>query len=312
MKISKSMKSMLMGDASMLLKRGVWVLCIFSAALLTSCNADVNSKRAALPLYEDAELMESADIKSVWATYHFDSIEVMRDADALGDLLLDFIIRMDSESPADVRVSVRNALDAVADKPELYAFFVDKLSYYLYDPNLATRSDLYYSYVLEYLIDSPLTDEVDRAHYETLFGLVNKNLPGRVATNFEFVSVSGEKETLHEQPGALKLLMFYDPNCAACNLSINDMRMEPLLRSKVADGALSITAICAVGDFEDWQRYQAEIPSEWVNGYNPDEDIIRNGLYDLKAFPTLFLLDSENKVLLKDVDMDQVLNRIGV
>ena len=41
-------------------------------------------------------------------------------------------------------------------------------------------------------------------------------------------------------------------------------------------------------------------PEEWYNGFDPDFVIRNETLYNVRAIPSLYLLDSEKTVLLKD------------
>mgnify|MGYP002527024690 FL=1 len=45
---------------------------------------------------------------------------------------------------------------------------------------------------------------------------------------------------------------------------------------------------------------------EWINGYDKKQTIEQNNLYDLKAIPTLYLLDKDKTVLLKDVTTKEI------
>ena len=47
-------------------------------------------------------------------------------------------------------------------------------------------------------------------------------------------------------------------------------------------------------------------PKEWINGYDKKLVIKEKNLYDLKAIPTLYLLDKDKKVLLKDATVAQI------
>ena len=48
------------------------------------------------------------------------------------------------------------------------------------------------------------------------------------------------------------------------------------------------------------------MPAAWINSYDKSLDIKNKEVYDLKAIPTLYLLDKEKKVVLKDVTFAQV------
>ncbi len=48
------------------------------------------------------------------------------------------------------------------------------------------------------------------------------------------------------------------------------------------------------------------MPDNWVNAYDEKLQISNEELYDLKAMPTLYLLDKEKKVLLKDAELKDI------
>lgn len=45
---------------------------------------------------------------------------------------------------------------------------------------------------------------------------------------------------------------------------------------------------------------------EWTNGYDKELVIKNKNLYDLRAIPTLYLLDKNKTVLLKDATLQKV------
>jgi hypothetical protein len=53
-------------------------------------------------------------------------------------------------------------------------------------------------------------------------------------------------------------------------------------------------------DLTAWRDYHSQMPSWWINSYDEDLNISNNRLYNLNAIPSLYLLDSEKRVLIKD------------
>ena len=60
-------------------------------------------------------------------------------------------------------------------------------------------------------------------------------------------------------------------------------------------------------DEEGWKHKVEKMPANWINGFDSNQEIANEELYDLKAMPTLYLLDKGKKVLLKDADLDEIL-----
>ena len=52
-------------------------------------------------------------------------------------------------------------------------------------------------------------------------------------------------------------------------------------------------------------------PEEWYNGFNPDFILRGNTIYCVRAIPSLYLLDAEKRVILKDAPEDKVFSVIA-
>jgi len=59
-----------------------------------------------------------------------------------------------------------------------------------------------------------------------------------------------------------------------------------------------VLAVYPDADLSAWLK--APFPPGWISGYDAGKVITGNQLYDLKAMPTLYLLDKEKRVILKD------------
>ena len=51
---------------------------------------------------------------------------------------------------------------------------------------------------------------------------------------------------------------------------------------------------------------QPYLPAEWLVAYDKEQSIYTNELYDILGFPSLYLLDSQKIVRLKDTALAQV------
>jgi hypothetical protein len=64
---------------------------------------------------------------------------------------------------------------------------------------------------------------------------------------------------------------------------------------------LTILSIYTDQDEKLWLDHLNEFPPRWIQGRDNNEFLYKNKVYDLRAIPTIYLLDSDKKVLLKDV-----------
>ena len=77
-----------------------------------------------------------------------------------------------------------------------------------------------------------------------------------------------------------------------------EMLHDKLLQQEVDAGNLTVLAIYTEGNLDVWKTTISELPKEWIVGTDREE-IKQRCLYDLKAMPSLYLLDGDKKVILK-------------
>ena len=63
-------------------------------------------------------------------------------------------------------------------------------------------------------------------------------------------------------------------------------------------------------DLKSWREYMPVYPREWLNGYDASHIIREDVLYCVRAIPSLYLLDSDKRILLKDPPLDRVLQAL--
>jgi hypothetical protein len=53
-------------------------------------------------------------------------------------------------------------------------------------------------------------------------------------------------------------------------------------------------------------------PEEWYNGFDPDYVLREGDIYHIRAIPSLYLLDKEKRVILKDAPENKIFERIAM
>ncbi|GHT36179.1 hypothetical protein AGMMS49574_27460 [Bacteroidia bacterium] len=203
--------------------------------------------------------------------------------------------------------SIKDMLkQAEADK-KVYRYFTDLYEKYLYDANSPMRNDEFYIPVLEAELASPLTEEKIRP--ADLLQMAKKNRVGQSATNFSYTLTNGQKGALHTLKSLYTLLFFYNPGCHNCQEVTQQLQTSPVVNSFLKNHTLTVLAVYTDEDLKAWRDYLPNMPKEWTVAYDDKKAILENDLYDLKAIPSLYLLDGDQKtVILKDVDFAQVEN----
>ena len=180
---------------------------------------------------------------------------------------------------------------------ETFASLVDK---YLFDPNSPLRDeDLYGAYASRLAAYEGYT-EVQKEKYARDARLCALNKVGTKAADFRFADRRGKIRTLYGVEAPYTLLFFSNPGCEACMSIINVLKEDPQISGMISSGRLKVLNIYIDEDLDAWRSYMPVYPEEWYNGFDPDFVIRNETIYNVRAIPSLYLLDSEKTVLLKD------------
>lgn len=58
---------------------------------------------------------------------------------------------------------------------------------------------------------------------------------------------------------------------------------------------LKILAVYPDEDLDAWKEHVSVMPKDWINSYDKRVSLKNDEIYDLKAIPTLYLLNKEKK-----------------
>ncbi|MGJ1196378.1 DUF5106 domain-containing protein [Sphingobacterium spiritivorum] len=260
----------------------------------------ISSKRS------DAIVDQNQLITHFWDDFDFNDEEMYGKQGE--QAIANFIGLFPSSSGDEIQNSVFSMLSKAEKNPKAFTFFQELYRKYLYDPNSPLRSDRYYESVLRYLTESETVSADKKQEYAKLLKRVQKNKEGTQASSFAVTLQSGEIIQLRDIESPLLLLVFYEPDCTSCQTIIRKMKGIPELNDLIDNKkTLKILAVYAVGNGEIWKDYFPHMPANWLNGIDKKQNIIRNNIYDLRASPTMYLLDQHQDVILKDTDLSQLM-----
>jgi thiol-disulfide isomerase/thioredoxin len=189
--------------------------------------------------------------------------------------------------------------------------FVELFDKYCFNANSPVRNeDIYHHFVARYASYEGL-QEVLRGKYEREARLTGLNKVGSIAADFRFADSKGRIRNLHDIDAEMTLLFFSNPGCEACMQIITVLRDEPVIASLVAEGRLAVVNVYIDEDIQAWRSYMPIYPEEWYNGFDPDYLIRGEWLYNVRAIPSLYLLDKEKRVILKDAPENKVFSAIA-
>lgn len=253
-------------------------------------------------------------LKHYWDRYPFADTLVLANREITEQGYVNYIALLaDGETSPRLQRASLDALCTYLTKHEKACdAFLTLMRDYLYDSNSPQYNEPLYAEFLQSMLRHAAPDDARRSTFSFRLKLIGRNNPGSPASNFTYTLKNGKATSLIQTPvkGSKLIVLFYDPECGHCNQVTESMKADARLANAIKDGKLTLLAVYTEGDEEVWKRSQSEMPARWIVG-NDHQQVKDSAFYDLKAMPTLYLLDARKNVLLKDAPYGQICEYLG-
>lgn len=154
--------------------------------------------------------------------------------------------------------------------------------------------------------DLSILDNAYKDYWEYKRELAMRNRIGSKATDFAFTLPNGTSANLYGIESPYIILFFNDPDCEDCQ------KAKQLFSAVTLPDNVKIVSIYPNDDIELWEKSLSSVPSTWINGIDKELVIDSEQLYELKTSPTLYLLDAEKNVILKDATPLEIINLLSL
>lgn len=229
------------------------------------------------------------------------------------------------------RAAVYAVLDSARTaSPRVYENFLEIAEHYLYEPESPVYNESSYLPFAEYILQ--LSGGRDERAADVIAD-IRRNAPGTHAPYFQFRRFpSGTARLLASDAGeAITMLMFYEPDCDRCHTAIELLSGSEALANQVANGALRVVAVYVGDDTAQWRTHAATLPSDWLVGIAPASgaeassgasstsgvsfggaEASPDDLYSIRATPSIYLIDANGTIILKDAPLQEVASALGL
>lgn len=176
-------------------------------------------------------------------------------------------------------------------------------------PNSAYRNQHLYAKILESKINSNWFIAEEKEIAKGKLKLSQQNNIGNAANDFTYTTPGGEVKRLYDIKSKFLLLYFNNPECEACKEMKQSLSQSAIINQKLQAGELKVLSIYADTAKQTWRTHLGEYSKQWLQGIT-DGTLRKNKVYDLGAIPTMYLLDKDKKVLLKDYFTSQAIEEL--
>lgn len=203
-------------------------------------------------------------------------------------------------------------LDSLALKGEKKPLLavMRNVEHYFYNPISPFLDEEIYIHALDGILAARSLTSLDKMQYEYQHRICSLNRVGTPAEDFQFRTILShgfaDYTLYNDVKGEYTLLFFNNPDCNSCAEILETIKSSPLI-GMVQEGKLEVLAMYIDEDLTAWKENRNKYPSEWIYAYDPNLILRENNIYGLRAIPSLYLLDKEKRVLLKDSPVEKVI-----
>ena len=295
------------------------IVIIISIISLIACQNRTKKQIATTPklkmvdipsIYSSQEARESYIANHFWDVMDFADSSYLKDKLAI-DVHYSSYINNLQKFPANLaKTSLEKFTISVlkANKP-LKEYLLEIIEKSLYDPNSGLRNEAFYIIVLKTIIANKEFDPLLKERYKEQLQMALKNNPGEIANDFKYSTIKGRQATLHTLPKRYTLVMFYEPDCPACEASLEYFSDNKVI--ELASKSFNMLAVYTGDNLDEWKKSAKKFKPYWIVAHDIDMEITIERLYDRRPSPSFYLLDKNRKVILKDALTQEVIFEIS-
>lgn len=261
----------------------------------------------AIPLMLTTSEQKTAFIvEHFWNNYNFKDTSQLAASNPPEQAFANFITYAGQVSPEQAAGGIRILMAQAEMNKKNTLLFLGLAEKYLYHPNSPMRNDQLYEVFLEIACASKVLDDTYKYRYKKQYELALKNKPGNKASDFIYTLKNGSSSSLLRTKSKFLILYFFNPECNECKVARGKMIQSAVISKLEKDGVLRILSVYPDQELSAWTRNYAELPVSWINGFDKGSVVQKKAVYDLKAIPTLYLLDENKTVLLRDATVENI------
>lgn len=214
----------------------------------------------------------------------------------------DYLSFMPHASKAAVLESLQKFFKKLEKQPNDLLFLVDCAEGQLMGDSAQYQSEELYLEFAKAAIANKRIDKARKARYQFQVDVLGATLPGMKAPDIAYTDRFGDQHTFAADTAEIVLLMISDPTCDDCKMA--RLRLDANIKANVLINRRIMKVVCLTADefSPEWQEAVKDYPLLWTIGAAPDLDTT----YDIKQYPSFYFIDDEHKIVIKNLNYDQV------
>lgn len=250
--------------------------------------------------------------KYYWEQFPFHDTTLINQPEITEQGFVDYIHILKYIPPKNARRSIRYLFVKAQADTAMYAHFASLFEKYYFSASSPFRNEELYMPVLETILKSDMLSAQDYEKYDFQEEMIHKNRVGSKAADFVYTLQNGDWKRMHAFKSNYLILFFATPQCNVCAQLAYDINNSEVLQrvcslNSFSRSMLSVLHIYPLSDITRWKESLASMPQKnWIHAYDNAMFLTKNRVYDLKALPTIYLLDKNKRIILKNTSLEEI------
>lgn len=242
-----------------------------------------------------------------WREYDFADTSLLSRPGITEQGFVNFLSLFREADAKDVEAAVDSLVFLSKPYPAVQSFLLRQAGKYLYDNASPTYDEACYLKVVKPFLACRNLPAEARAEAEKRVALAAKNPVGSTASDFAITWPDENVFPLSTIQADQLLMVFYDAASDSCRRLIASLQTLKPLTQRVNAWQLRVLMMDVGTDAALWKATADYLPHAWLKGHDGEGMLRTSAIYDLHALPSMYLLDSGKKILLKQTSVDEVL-----
>lgn len=221
------------------------------------------------------------------------------------DRIMEYIEDLTSPEPDSVIKELDFLLSKADQNEDVFRYILVNFTNRYAQPKLMGDDGVFVHLAENYY----LTGKANWADEEMLKGFkkaveeLKPNLIGQPAPPLELLDTTNNQVSLNDIQAKYTVLFFYDPECGHCK------KQTPIVLEfyhKFQSVGVELLGVCVPTDRKKWIDYINERSLDWVNLADPYVESNFRKEYNIKSFPTIYVLDEDKNIIAKRIGAEQL------
>lgn len=147
-----------------------------------------------------------------------------------------------------------------------------------------------------------------RARFEHQARVLAQSQTGQIFPALQLTLADGTTQMVRDITTPYIVVFINDPDCIDCRMARARLVSNYDAQRLIASGTLAIVSVYPDAADDLWRGSLSDYPQSWIVGASADVD----DMLDTRTSPTFYFLDSEKKIVAKNIPVDNIINAMAL